>query len=57
MSSPCKGCEERELGCHAHCIAYRRWKSKHDKIVLQMHEDLKAGYDKERRLGKELWGK
>ena len=23
--SPCMGCEEREQGCHSHCVAYRKW--------------------------------
>ena len=28
-ASPCMGCEEREVGCHSHCIAYKKWKAKY----------------------------
>lgn len=23
--SPCKWCKEREVGCHAKCVAYKEW--------------------------------
>ena len=42
MVSPCKECDERELGCHSHCIAYKRWKAKHGEIVIRIHEDETA---------------
>lgn len=28
--SPCKGCEEREVGCHTHCTGYKKWKGEND---------------------------
>lgn len=28
--SPCKGCEEREVGCHTHCTGYKKWKGESD---------------------------
>lgn len=55
--SPCKECDERELGCHSYCIAYRRWKATHDKIVLLMHEDDMKTRDIERRSREGLWNK
>lgn len=27
--SPCKGCKDREEGCHQRCQRYRRWKQYH----------------------------
>lgn len=26
-SGPCKGCDRREVGCHADCIHYLAWKA------------------------------
>ena len=56
MASPCKGCEERELGCHSYCIAYKQWKAKHSEITIQMHEDKRVGKEMEARLHKKIWG-
>ena len=28
-AGPCHKCEEREVGCHSHCIAYRKWHAEH----------------------------
>lgn len=28
-ASPCMGCDEREVGCHTHCIAYKAWHAKY----------------------------
>ena len=30
--APCKGCEKREIGCHAHCEGYRAFKANRDRI-------------------------
>ena len=54
--SPCRDCEERELGCHSHCIAYRRWKAEHDEIAIRKNEDNKANYAMERKIRRKLWG-
>lgn len=56
LVAPCKGCEEREYGCHTHCMAYKRWKAKHEEIKIQMHEDNAANRDLEGRLRKQTWG-
>ena len=28
MTAPCKGCTQREIGCHAGCELYAEWKKK-----------------------------
>jgi hypothetical protein len=30
---PCKGCNERKVGCHASCVAYKEWKKNSVEIV------------------------
>lgn len=55
MVSPCKECDERELGCHSHCIAYKRWKAEHGEIVLRMHEDETASRNMENQIRRKLW--
>ena len=30
MSFPCKGCENRAVGCHDHCDAYKKAKEIHE---------------------------
>ena len=27
--APCRDCDEREVGCHSHCMAYKVWKAGH----------------------------
>lgn len=27
-NGPCLGCEDRDITCHAHCIAYKLWQAK-----------------------------
>lgn len=39
--SPCKGCSEREMGCHGKCSAYKGWKEE--------CEEEKARIEAERR--------
>ena len=56
-TSPCKGCEERDIGCHGFCIAYKKWKAEHDEIVLLMHDDVVAGRDMENRIRRDIWKK
>lgn len=55
MVSPCKECDERELGCHSHCIAYKRWKAKHGEIVIRIHEDETASRNMENQIRRKLW--
>lgn len=31
-TAPCKGCEDRFIGCHAVCGHYKAWKKKHDAL-------------------------
>ena len=30
MISPCTVCEERFVGCHAECDAYKRWRAEYN---------------------------
>ena len=30
--SPCKGCEQRNVGCHDHCEKYKEWRSGLDEL-------------------------
>lgn len=40
--APCKDCEDRELGCHAHCIAYRKYKDEREKAINKRVSATKA---------------
>lgn len=31
MTCPCKGCTNREIGCHSKCSKYIEWKAEWDK--------------------------
>lgn len=31
MICPCKGCTDREIGCHSKCSEYNEWKTEWDK--------------------------
>ena len=33
LNGPCKDCDEREIGCHSHCIAYRKYRAEMDEIL------------------------
>lgn len=52
--SPCKGCDERYLGCHSKCSKYKEFRTAKDK---EIEENLKrarfnnAFYVHERRKG------
>lgn len=40
--APCKDCEDRELGCHSHCIAYRKYKDEREKAINKRVSATKA---------------
>lgn len=40
--APCKDCQDREPGCHSHCIGYKRWKAEQQKEAKEYEEDRKA---------------
>ena len=44
MNAPCKGCEERELGCHSKCERYIAFH--------EFREDIRRKKEAERLLGK-----
>ena len=31
MNCPCKGCTDREVGCHSSCSGYKEWKAEWDR--------------------------
>ena len=37
MYAPCKGCEDREIGCHSHCDRYAEFR----KVVDEKREMIK----------------
>lgn len=39
MTCPCGVCEERFVGCHAKCEAYKRWHAERDAEVLARFEE------------------
>ena len=34
--TPCKGCEDRAVGCHSVCDKYITWKAERDEIKREM---------------------
>lgn len=43
MKTPCRGCTERKIGCHANCKAFNEWKTQQCEVLKAMYlETLKA---------------
>lgn len=43
MKTPCRGCEERKIGCHANCKTFNEWKTQQCEVLKAMYlETLKA---------------
>lgn len=43
-TSPCRGCEQRHIGCHELCNTFTKWKAAQLKIYeLKRQERLKTG--------------
>ena len=53
--SPCKGCEEREPGCHTNCMAYKKWHAEDIKQKEKLKQDKKASLAMECRIRRQLW--
>lgn len=47
-SYPCKDCEKRHEGCHAHCEAYIKAKEEHSKNVKEELKHRNPGFSKDR---------
>lgn len=47
--SPCKGCVERCIGCHAKCESYINWKKDWDAMKAKKAEEQKKGFEYIRR--------
>ena len=41
MTCPCKGCTDREIGCHSKCSKYIEWKAEWDRRK-SMIDNVKA---------------
>ena len=37
--APCKGCREREIGCHDTCPRYKRFKDARQEVLNRRHRD------------------
>lgn len=33
IDSPCRGCNERHVGCHDDCVAYKAYLNRHKRIM------------------------
>lgn len=54
LLTPCKGCEDRVVGCHSVCDKYITWKAKRDEIKkemtkIAMHEQEQNDIEKSRK--------
>lgn len=45
--APCKGCEEREIHCHDHCMAFRIWKEADRLEKKKLEADRRSLMDQE----------
>lgn len=41
LKAPCKGCEERQVGCHSKCTKYKQFKQEVDKMRKYEEEKQK----------------
>lgn len=37
--NPCKGCTDRQIGCHGSCAAYTEWKAFNDEVRERKHSE------------------
>ena len=42
LQPPCKGCEARQVGCHAECGRYRSFRQEADKYIKDKQHDKDA---------------
>ena len=42
MKCPCKGCEDRKLGCHGFCKRYKAFRDEREEISRKRYEEQKA---------------
>ena len=50
MKAPCKGCQEREPGCHGKCDKYQAFRAEQDRILEARHEIVRSTPGKSRAL-------
>jgi hypothetical protein len=39
MECPCKGCNDREAGCHSRCSAYDEWHKDYEKVKSKIRKE------------------
>lgn len=44
MVNPCKGCEDRNVGCHGRCEKYKQWRVKYDKTATEIKKGRQRYY-------------
>ena len=42
MKCPCRGCEDRKLGCHGFCKRYQAFRDEREEISRKRYEEQKA---------------
>lgn len=59
MNAPCRGCTDREMGCHGKCDKYKEYKEKSDKRreaeFFEKEAQRTPGRYKSRQKGKYGW--
>lgn len=43
-SSPCKGCPDRDAGCHGRCELYLEWQDEHKRYMKAYRDSKSADY-------------
>ena len=49
---PCKGCDNRLVGCHALCPEYKNWKENYERIKA---ENTPQAHELSRSMKKHIW--
>lgn len=44
LFAPCKGCEQREIGCHSSCGRYREYRQAMDEYNEQKYQQKEARF-------------
>ena len=57
MNAPCKDCEKRTVGCHAHCPDHKAFQAtRHEEYAKRAAENGSSGYsaDKESKIRRSM---
>lgn len=57
MKNPCKDCKKREVGCHASCKDYLKWKKWNEEETEKKREySIRQNYERTTDYYREGWG-